>query len=231
MPSRAQRQAEAAQRRARAVQLRTAGATFEQIGRELGISAQRAHQLYADALARTVKVATDEHRDLEERRLDRLQVAAEAVLRARHLLIQGGKVILDEHGRPYTDHAPTLNAIRALLAITARRAALLGLDAPTRVDAKVSLTVAWERASEDEKLEVMALTDVGLLDKHLARLEEELGRRGPPTPPAAEMLPAGPDPEAIAAAVEAALDAAHVPPDRREAAYQAVERQLQEWDG
>ncbi len=226
MPSRAQRQAEAAQRRARVVQLRTAGATFEQIGRELGITDSRAHQLYADALARTVKVATDEHRDLEERRLDRLQVAAEAVLRARHVVIQGGKVILDEHGRPYTDHAATLNAINTLLRIGESRRRLHGLDAPTRVDASITLRVAWDRASPEERM--------SLIDLALAELTAELDRTGPPTPPPAETIdpPDGdPDPEQLAAAVEAALDAAQVPPDRREAAYQAVERQLQERGG
>jgi hypothetical protein len=45
--------ADAADRRARVVALRRKRATFDQIGRELGISKQRAHQLYSRAVAET----------------------------------------------------------------------------------------------------------------------------------------------------------------------------------
>ncbi len=180
MPSRAERQIEAARRRAQAVQMRTAGLTFEQVGRELGITAQRAHQLYADALKRTVTVPTDEHIALEVDRLDHLQAQATAVLRRQHYYVQGGEVVVHD-GAPLRDDGPTLAAIRTLLAVAERRARLLGLDQPTRVDAKVSLAVAWQNASEEEKTAV--------LDADLAALQAELDRRGPATPPAAEMLP------------------------------------------
>jgi hypothetical protein len=110
------------------------------------------------------------------------------------------------------------------LLVVGRSPPAAATDAPTRIDANVSLRVAWERANHQEKMDI--------LDAEIRQLEEEeLDRRGPPTPPAAETIapPTGePDPAALAAAVEAALDAAGVSPEMREAAYQAVERRLRE---
>jgi hypothetical protein len=137
MPTRAERQADAARRRAQVVQARLAGASFEEIGRQLGVSDTRAHQLWTDALERTIKEPADRHRALELQRLDQLQLSAVRVLRDGHVVIQGGKVVADRQGRPYTDHAPVLQAINTLLRVAERRARLLGLDAPAKVDAKV----------------------------------------------------------------------------------------------
>jgi hypothetical protein len=220
---------DAAQRDARALELRAAGATYRQIAAVLHVSLATAHKCVDRGLDRTRREPADRLRKLELERLDGLQRQAVNVLRARHIVIQAGKPVIDEEtGRPYTDHTPTLNAIRTLLAVQERRAKLLGLDAPTKLD--VNLALAWERAGEEERLEVMRLADVALISRTIAEIEAELERRGPPTPPAAETIPpaAEPDPDALAAAVEAALDAAGVPLQQREAAYQAVERRLRE---
>jgi hypothetical protein len=221
MPTRAERQADAARRRAQVLQARLAGASFEDIGQRLGVSDTRAHQLYVDALHRTVQEPADQLRVLELHRLDQLQAHAVKVLRGRHVVIQGGRVVVDRQGQPYTDHSPVLAAIAALLRIAERRARLLGLDAPSRVDAQV-------------RGEVYSLSAI---DTELARLQAELAALDPPQdPPAAEqVLP--PDPPApdvgglVAAALDAALDAAGIPAGtRREAAYTAAARLLQKAD-
>src|SRR5512132_2810307 len=137
MASRAERQAEAAHRRAEIVQARMAGTTFEEIGDQFGVSAQRAQQLYADAMRRTVKEPADQHRALELRRLDDLQLQVTEVLRREHITISGGKVVVDDDGRPYRDDGPVIAAARALLAIQERRAKLLGLDAPTKIEGRI----------------------------------------------------------------------------------------------
>jgi hypothetical protein len=220
MAARAERQAEAARRRAQIVQARMAGATFEQIGRQHGITDSRAQQLYADAMHRTVKEPADQHRALELRRLDDLQLRLTQVLRRDHVTISGGKLVVDDAGLPYLDDGPVIAVALALLRVQESRRALLGLDAPTKVDATVSLRVAWEQASHEEKMD--------LLDADLVRLQEELAQLPDPTDEQLVEAPAAStDPEALARAVEAALDAAGVPEGRREAAYRAVEDQLQ----
>jgi hypothetical protein len=220
MPSRAERQAEAARRRAQIVQARMAGATFEQIGRQHGITDSRAQQLYADAMLRTVKEPADRHRALELRRLDDLQLRLTQVLRRGHVTISGGKVVLDDDGHPYLDDGPVIAAALALLRVQESRRGLLGLDAPAKVDATVDLKVAWERASHEDRL--------GLIDLAVEELSAELNRLPDPGDEQLVEASAGPSPEALAAAVDAALDAAGVPLGRREAAYRAVEAQLQE---
>jgi hypothetical protein len=222
MTTRAERQTQAAQRRTQVLQARLTGATFEEIGRQFGISTTRAYQLYTDALRRTVKEPADRLRTLELQRLDQLQLYATGVLRDRHLVIQGGQVVLDPRTRqPYIDPGPTLTAVRTLLAVADRRAKLLGLDAPAKVDARLRAEVY----------------SIAAIDEELARVQAELDALGPPDPPAAEQLPpAAPDAPApavdvgglVAQVLERALDAAGVSEDRRSAAYTAAARHLQD---
>jgi hypothetical protein len=225
MTTRAERQTQAAQRRTQVLQARLTGATFEDIGRQLGISTTRAYQLYTDALQRTVKEPADRLRTLELQRLDQLQAAAVAVLRSRHVVIQGGRPVVDRQGRPYPDHGPVLGAITALLRISESRRKLLGLDAPAKVDAQLRAEVY----------------SIAAIDEELARVQAELDALGPPDPPAAEQLrpaaPVAPAPAPapvvdvgglVAQVLERALDAARVPEDRRSAAYTAAARHLQD---
>lgn len=102
----------AAERRVRALQLRIEGKSFAQIGAEMGISLQGAHQHVTRALADLAKLEQGKARHwrrLEGERLDHL-------LRQLAPGIQGG------------DPASVNSAVRVL----ERRAKLLGLDAPVR---------------------------------------------------------------------------------------------------
>jgi hypothetical protein len=203
------------------MELRAAGATFRQIADQLGVSVATAWKCVDRGLTATRQEPGEKLHALERERLDRLQAQATAILRTRHVVIQGGKVVVDEHGRPYVDHGPTLNAIRTLLAVAERRAKLLGLDEPIRIDAKVSLRLAWERASEQEKTEI--------LDAEIAELERELANRGPATPPPTEMIspPTGqPTEDALVALVERALAAAGLDPAAERVARDAIAAEL-----
>jgi hypothetical protein len=229
MPRNTAPRVDAADRDARALELRRAGLSYRQIAAQMSVSVGAAWKYVTRGLDRTRREPADALRDLEAERLDQLQLEALRVLRRRHFLVQGGEVVTRTNPgtgqvEELLDDGPVLAAIRALLAVQERRARLLGLDAPAKVDASVTLRGAWEHAGREERL--------GLIDLAIVDLEAELSQQGPPTPPSAETIaaPSGlePDPETLAAAVEAALDAAGVPPDRREAAYQAVEQQLQE---
>lgn len=99
----------ASERRRQAVELRMAGATYEQIGEKVGVSAQAAWKLVDKALARTKRdtsEAADTVRDLELSRLDRMQAGVWVAA------IKG-----------------SLGAIDRVLRIQERRSRYLGLDA------------------------------------------------------------------------------------------------------
>jgi negative regulator of sigma E activity len=122
--------------------------TFTAIGRQLGVTRQRAHQLFQAALAAILSPA------VEALRAEHLAETAEArrrvleVLGTKHVVVQQGHVVSeitgeDDEGRPIygaplIDHGPTLDAVRTLAAIQAREAKLVGADAPTKVEATVT---------------------------------------------------------------------------------------------
>jgi hypothetical protein len=213
----------AAEKDARALELRRAGLSYRQIAAQMGVSVGAAYKYVTRGLDRTRREPADALRDLEVERLDQLQLEALRVLRRRHFLVQGGEVVTRTN--PATgaveellDDGPSLAAIRTLLAVQERRAKLLGLDAPARVDANVTLRVAWERASDEERM--------SLVDLAIAQLQEELTQQGPPTPPAAETIIPPVDVDLIAGALEAGLEALGLADDERERAAAAVERYL-----
>lgn len=125
---------EAAKRRAQVVALRRERLTFAQIGERMGFSTQRAHELYQRAIAEAPVRQVDEHRAEEVELIDTA---------IRDLLLVAG-----DHSDPRSSVA-AWNAIRGW---AERKAKLLGLDAP---------------------LKVQALT-LDVIDAEIARLEAEL---------------------------------------------------------
>jgi hypothetical protein len=150
---RALTQAEIAVRRERLIEMRRDGKSWSHIAKALG---------YADApsactdLRRTLEqrqeqlaISLDQHRQMELEKLDRLERAAITVLETKHVHISGGKVVReggDEEtvGEPLYDDGPVLQAIETLRRLSERRAKLLGIDAPTKVETDGQLTVIVE---------------------------------------------------------------------------------------
>lgn len=132
-----------AERRAQVMRLRLAGLPFDQIGAQLDppVSMQRAYQLYRDALARVVREPTEDVLTADLERLDllwRAMLTRAAAGSARHAEI----------------------ALRVL----ERRARMLGLDAPTKTEAKVTFT-AEEVDQLDREIEQL-LAAAGAGDAH-----------------------------------------------------------------
>ena len=123
---------DAAERDAKALELRKDGLTYTQIAERLGISRSTAHKHVTRGLHRTRQEPAEELRRLEAERLNQLWAEAMAVLRRRHLLVQSGKVVKGDDGQPITDDGPVLQATTTLLRVMERRARLFGLDAPAR---------------------------------------------------------------------------------------------------
>lgn len=105
----------------RATELRIAGLTYQEIGDEIGVSRTRAHKLVSRELDRRWQLScmtADRARAFELERLD-------AVLR-----------IAIDIARDTTARQDTrIKAIGQAVAISARRARLLGLDAPAKIAA------------------------------------------------------------------------------------------------
>jgi hypothetical protein len=107
----------AAERRAQVVALRRRRATFDQIGRALGITRQRAWQIYQGALAEIPAAHADEHRAEE---LVLIDDAIAALM----------KIARDGDTTPRT----AVEAWTGIRGWAERKARLLGLDAPTRFE-------------------------------------------------------------------------------------------------
>lgn len=129
-----------AKRRADAVNMRMAGAGYQQIADELGYNSRGAAcQDISRALEANIAeqhTAVEVLRETELQRLDILWADAWAVLKREHITVSHGRTIMDERtGEPLLDDGPVLSAIATLLKIQERRAKYLGLDAPTKVEA------------------------------------------------------------------------------------------------
>ena len=171
-----------AERDAEACRMRTRAMSYSQIAHELGYADEgAAHTGVRRALARTVAEPAEDVRRTELARLDHLYASALAVLERAHVTVSQGRVVsqrvpgtgtYDPESRTWLgaewvdllDDAPVLAAIDRLLKIQDRRAKLLGLDAPTRV-------------------QVMT---VDVVDAEIARLTAELGSRPAGQTPAIE---------------------------------------------
>lgn len=130
------RSADTAARDAEACRLRTTGMEYHEIAEQLGFSDKSAARKAVErALRDTAQEPAAHLRTIEVARLDLLLREAWTVMKARHVAVNNGRVIMDpdDPSKPLTDHGPVLAAIDRVLKIAERRAKLLGLDAPTKV--------------------------------------------------------------------------------------------------
>jgi hypothetical protein len=115
--SRSDQRVTAAERRAQVVALRRRRATFDQIGRALGVSKERAWKLYQEALAQVPAAQVDEHRAEE------LVLIDDAIAALMRIARDGG-----------TSPRTAVEAWTSVRGWAERKAKLLGLDAPTRFE-------------------------------------------------------------------------------------------------
>jgi hypothetical protein len=114
-------QIEAAHRRARAVELRRQRVPFADIGAEFGVSAQRAYQIYREALKEIPAEHVEEHRDEE------VDLCNEATSSLRLLAD-------NEDISPRT----RIEAWSAMRGWSEHKSRMLGLNAPKKIEASVT---------------------------------------------------------------------------------------------
>ena len=140
MPASKAQQAAVAERRKKAIALKLAGLDPQAIADQLGYPDR--HTVCQDirrALEANIveqKASREQLREMELMRLDQLTVEVFRVLKARHYVVtQSGRIVDDPRtGAPMTDDGPVLHAVDRLLKIQDRRAKLLGIDSPQRVE-------------------------------------------------------------------------------------------------
>lgn len=150
-----------AERDADACKLRNLGHSYDEIAAQLGFANRSAaYKAVERAMRLTVQEPAAAQRTLQLARLDLLFREAWAVLKAEHVAINNGRVIMNPANpeEPLRDHGPVLAAIDRLLKIEERRAKLLGLDAPVRAE----------------------LITVDAIEAEVARLAAELDLTPPP---------------------------------------------------
>lgn len=147
-----------AERRAKLVQARLEGRRYEDIYEELGYSSRyAASRDFSRILEQNIAeqhASMEVFREAELMKLDDLTREAISILRTTHYVVtQSGRIPEDPRtGQPLIDHDMALKVIDRLVRIGDRRAKLLGLDAPQRV-------------------EVLTLDAI---DAHIAELSEQL---------------------------------------------------------
>lgn len=164
-----------AQRRTEMLELRLSGLTLEQIGERMGVGKGTVSRVISSALTAQTREPADELLRLELGRCDLLLNEAMQTARAFHPLVIAGRVVraplLDRTGRPLLDpatgevltgviedKAPKLAAVAAAVRVMERRAKLLGLDAPGRLQQDLNVT-GQERVQDMTRLDD---TDLGL---------------------------------------------------------------------
>lgn len=179
-----------AERRAEVLRLRLDGLTLAQIGDRLGIRADSVHDIITRALRSMTKEPAEELLNLELARLDSLYAEAMNAVRAFTPVLHNGKVVQipvidgngqtvkDPGGQPLTciaqDRQPVLAGIACAVRLLERRAKLLGLDAPVRTQAQ--LTVIDDEPETD--LSQLSLEELDQLHK----LMQKAARPALPTP-------------------------------------------------
>lgn len=138
------RSAEQAERDAQAARYVALGWTYARIGEHFGVTKQAAFYMVHRALNEAGKETREEALSVELAKLDAYEQAALEVLARKHVTVSNGRLITID-GEPLLDDGPVLQALDRLMKIADRRARLLGLDAPSRVEVTDSLDADIER--------------------------------------------------------------------------------------
>lgn len=121
-------------RNAEILALKTRGRTNVEIAEMFGIGKHRVGQIITAEIRRSLTEEDREQvRQIELAKLDELEREAWRILEANYYAYTPKGLIKGPEGRYLEDSAPVLAAMDRILKIQERRAKMLGIDAPTRV--------------------------------------------------------------------------------------------------
>jgi hypothetical protein len=122
--------------------------TYQQIADELGL-ADRGHawRLVQRARETVMRPAAEELLRSEAEQLDELYAQALEILDRDHVMVNQGRIIVGDDGKPLLDDGPKLAAIRELRQIRESFRKLHGLDSETKLN--VTGSVRYEVVGVD----------------------------------------------------------------------------------
>jgi hypothetical protein len=170
-------QIETAERDAEMARMRSRGKSYRDIAAHFEVAVSTAHEGVSRALTAVRAEGGEQARQIELERLDRWQDRVEETLQNEHIVISHGRVVRrrvhDQNGafvqlvhdgqlvtnadgepvyaeEEIRDDSAIHQAVAMLLRISQRRAALLGLDAPTKIEASGTVTYELVGISDDD---------------------------------------------------------------------------------
>lgn len=112
--------------------------TLAWIADEMGCSVFRVQKLLNKYTPKLLEKDASHHRDIEIGKLDILEERLWLMIDEEYYTVSNGQVVYFETGDPVPDIDPVMKIIDRLLKVMERRAKLLGLDKPVRVEATVT---------------------------------------------------------------------------------------------
>ncbi|QEQ93584.1 helix-turn-helix DNA-binding domain protein [Streptomyces phage Zuko] len=113
------------------------GWTIARVADEMGCSVFRVQKLLNKYTPKLLDKDASRHRDIEIGKLDLLEERLWLMIDEEYYTVSNGQVVYFETGEPVPDIDPVMKIIDRLLKVMERRAKLLGLDKPVRVEATV----------------------------------------------------------------------------------------------
>lgn len=111
--------------------------TYARIADELGTNSRRVQRLLNKYSPKLLEKDAALFRDVEVGKLDELEELLWKIIDQDHYLISNGQVVYLDTGEIVPDTDPVFKAIDKILKVAERRAKLLGLDKPIKVEATV----------------------------------------------------------------------------------------------
>jgi hypothetical protein len=149
------------ERDAEAARLKALGWSISEIAKHLGLdqpnpehATARTAAAIRRAMARAVRFAGDEERHLQLQSLDEMELRLWQLLDEGIVLVQQGRIIVDDQG-PLDDKRFNLEVLDRILKVKDQRAKLLGTYAPTRVE---SITIDSVEAEIERLQKELAAT-------------------------------------------------------------------------
>jgi hypothetical protein len=147
----------------KAADLRSLGYTYQMIADRMDVSVAAAHRMVDRAIQEIPTEGTEQVRKMELEKLDNLERRLIYIINQPSYKTSTTGRVVEYEGKPVLDPGPQVQAITAALRVIDKRAKLLGLDAPTKVETEMTIydgtgeverelyerAVAWRRWQAD----------------------------------------------------------------------------------
>lgn len=150
-------------RDARVIAMRRTRASWQAIGTDLGVTPQRAHQIYKKAIAKNPLTAVQ----IDEHRLEELELYDLATQHLMRMALDNGKL---RNGNPVVSPRTKVEAWSAIRAWAERKSKLLGLDAPINHNLTIDM-IDREMAALVEEMNTAPEYQIPMDDTDLSDLD------------------------------------------------------------